>query len=264
VSRSATARLFVAVDPPADVCRELAAWARLALAVRERGSRIRLLDPETMHVTLCFLGARPIGDIDVLSAAIEECSTEACALRIGAPLWLPPRDPRAVALEVLDDEGALTRLHARVSALLASAIDWAPERRRFRAHVTVARLGRDAARGAGRARRRDGRGEASEADHAARAGSKRPADGPLPPSPQRAFSPRELVLYRSRLSPDGASYEAITTRALDTSPASSEPSSPSSSAAGGVGPEPRQTSAAPSSRGRAPSSHSGAEPSSQT
>ena len=36
----------------------------------------------------------------------------------------------------------------------------------------------------------------------------------LPPTPQLTFTPRELVLYRSWLSPEGAEYEALTRATL--------------------------------------------------
>ena len=70
----------MAVDPPEEVCGELAAWARAALGAvvagdpdrRERGSpaKVRVLGAETMHVTLCFLGGRPIGEVETIAAAL--------------------------------------------------------------------------------------------------------------------------------------------------------------------------------------------------
>jgi 2'-5' RNA ligase len=37
---------------------------------------------------------------------------------------------------------------------------------------------------------------------------------PLPATPARTFTPAEIVLYRSWLSPAGASYEALASRTL--------------------------------------------------
>ncbi len=253
MSREATARLFVAVDPPPAVCGELAAWAREALGGRGARGHVRLLGAETMHVTLCFVGARAAGEIDAIAHAVERCAArEHLSLRSGAPLWLPPRRPRSLALEVGDAGGELARVHESVQAALADAIDWQPERRRFRAHVTVARLGR----GAGELGRSSGGGGGG--------------GELLPPSPQLSFGARELVLYRSLLSPQGASYEALATRELPASSdeASAPSSSPSSPAGEGEGErfEPtgtRQASIDPSSaaRGAEPSSHSGSPPS---
>jgi 2'-5' RNA ligase len=184
VTRTATARLFVAVDPPAEVCEELTAWARVAVgpgrgAGPGPGARrpLRLLAPELLHVTLCFLGARPAADIERLGAALGDCGESVGELSIGAPLWLPPRRPRALAVEVHDPEGDLARLHAAVGRALS--LDHASER--FRPHITLARMREGAA----------------------------PRARELPPTPPLAFTPGEVVLYRSWLAPEGASYEPL-------------------------------------------------------
>jgi RNA 2',3'-cyclic 3'-phosphodiesterase len=190
----ATVRLFVAVDPPAEICERLAAWARVA--VRSLGLRlgssgsVRVLDPELLHVTLCFLGERPVGEIEAIAGALAECARAVGRLEIGAPLWLPPRRPRALAVEVREEDGvgreeSLVALQEALCGALARACGYREERRRFRAHVTLARLGGD--------RRRGSPGAGRE----------------LPATPALSFTPGALVLYRSRLSPAGASYEAL-------------------------------------------------------
>jgi 2'-5' RNA ligase len=254
----------VAIDPPEEVCGELAAWARAALGGVRAGdpnrrehpspAKVRVLGAETMHVTLCFLGARPVGEVETIAATLQAPPAQGVALDVGAPLWLPPRRPRALALELHDRTGALTQMHASVRDALAGAIDWQPERRRFRPHVTVARIGRGGGRRARASVHRRGRSDA-DADGA-------PQDLALAPSPQLSFAVGELVLYRSLLSREGARYEAIATRALLESNGDSESSSsPPSPAGAGVG----LTSGggheggAPSmpGAGRKPPSHSG-------
>jgi 2'-5' RNA ligase len=269
MSRGATARLFVAVDPPEEVSGELAAWARAALGGvgaaepdrRERPApaKVRVLGAETMHVTLCFLGGRPIGEIEAIAAALQAPPQQRVELQVGAPLWLPPRRPRALALELHDRTGALTRLHASVRDALAGTVDWQPERRRFRPHVTVARIGRGGDRRGRAAGRRRGRSDAGA-----------PQELTLAPSPQLSFAVGELVLYRSLLSREGARYEPIATRALsesnDDSGLSSSPASPAGADAG-VGPAgwTGHTGGEPSTPGvgAEPSSRCGVEPSSQ-
>jgi RNA 2',3'-cyclic 3'-phosphodiesterase len=195
MSRGATARLFVAVDPPAPVCEELAAWARAAatgLGLRAgRGGRppLRLLGPEMLHLTLCFLGSRAVSEIDTIGGALSSCAAHVGELRIGAPLWLPPGRPRVLAVEVHDDGGGLAGLHAEVSRAIAAVSDWEPERRRFRAHLTLARLGADFPR-----RSRE--------------------ELQLAATPQLRFTPAAVVLYRSWLSPGGASYEPLVSSEL--------------------------------------------------
>jgi RNA 2',3'-cyclic 3'-phosphodiesterase len=195
MSRGDTARLFVAVDVPLAIREELAAWGRLVVAeaARSRSERrapkgvspvMRPLRADSLHLTLCFLGSRPVDEIGALSAALEECALPVDELSVGAPLLLPTRRPRALAVEIHDPEGCLTLLQSRASSAMSRASGWeGSERHGFRAHVTVARMRSDA-RWA-------------------------PASQPLPPTPQLCFVPERVVLYRSWLAPEGASYEAL-------------------------------------------------------
>jgi 2'-5' RNA ligase len=191
MSRAAAARLFVAVDPPPEACEELAAWTRVAaagLGLRAgKGGRppLRLLAPERLHLTICFLGSRPVAEIDAIAGALSSGPGPVGELRVGAPVWLPPRRPRALAVEVHDVGGELAALHAEVSREIAAVSDWEPERRRFRGHVTLARIGAGSLL-------RSSRGES-----------------PLPATPPLRFTPPALILYRSWLSRTGASYEPL-------------------------------------------------------
>ncbi len=185
---SATARLFVAIDLPAAVRVRLATWARGAAAqARAAGGHLRLVEPELLHVTLCFLGGRPVEELEALGEAVGACAQPVGELSLGAPLWLPPRRPRTLAVEVHDDrDGALARLRDDVARALAEVCGFEPERRRFRPHVTVARMHERSA----------------------------PRERFLPATPSLSFAPAALALYRSWLSPAGASYEAVARRAL--------------------------------------------------
>jgi 2'-5' RNA ligase len=231
MSAGKKARLFVAIDPPASVREALATWARAAASAvpspsgrsssgRDAGGprskighpigQLRILEADTLHLTLCFLGSRPPEEIDALADAIDEVlervspepSPELC---LGAPVWLPPRQPRALAVEVHDvdrseigqHDGALAQLQRAVASAIADAIDWRPERRRFRGHVTVART-----RSGSRAARRSS-----------------VSDARLPPTPQRSFKPERVVLYRSWLAPTGATYEPVASGPLRTADA---------------------------------------------
>lgn len=186
----------MAVDPAAHVCEELAAWGRIAaagLGLRTaRGGRrpLRLLEPESLHLTLCFLGSRPVAEIDTIAAALGSGAASVGELSVGAPLWLPPRRPRALAVEVHDAAGELAALQGEVSRAIAAVCDWEPERRRFRAHITLARLG---------------------AGVRWRSGEPEPR---LPSTPPIRFTPPALILYRSWLSRSGASYEPVVSREL--------------------------------------------------
>ena len=204
MSRGATARLFVAVDPPLEVREELAGWARsVAVAARAvGGSRggLRLLEGHALHLTLCFLGSRPVAEIEALASALAAAGEHMCELTVGAPLWLPPRRPQALAAEIHDHGGELERVQQALTAELCSVSSWQPERRRFRPHITVARL------------RRGGRARRSGAERSAREG----LEQSLPATPRLSFTPQAVVLYRSWLSREGARYEALASSQLAT------------------------------------------------
>ena len=201
MARAGAARLFVAIDPPVDVGEELVEWARLAVAdwtswaaraPRRPRRAPRVLKAESLHLTLCFLGSRPAAEIATLSSALSTCAEGAGELSVGAPLWLPPRRPHALAVELHDRSGALSALQAEVTRTLADVSDWEPEPRRFRPHITLVRMrpGTAPARGA--------TGE-------------RPL---LPPTPQQRFTPESIVLYRSLPAAGGTAYDPLETCAL--------------------------------------------------
>jgi 2'-5' RNA ligase len=237
VTRGAVARLFVAVDLPAEVRTRLAMWGRgCAVSMRaashagagapsgpaasggracarhgdsrhpRTGGSLRLLDADALHLTLRFLGSLPVGEIEAIGEAVVAACAEAPPvgeLTLGAPLWLPPRRPRALAVELHDDPfGALQTLHDVVAQTLATVceLDLEPPTahaggggagrrargRRFRPHVTVARM---------------------------RAGDA-PLERGLPATPALSFAPRSVTLYRSWLTPAEAVYEGLSTTAI--------------------------------------------------
>jgi RNA 2',3'-cyclic 3'-phosphodiesterase len=184
------ARLFVALELPAEVRGALSTWAR------ERGAgadtvRLRLVEPESLHVTLCFLGSRPMAEVDEIAAAgrVAVSALPAPELTLGDALWLPPRRPHVLAVALADDDEA--RLAAVQSALARALVAggfYQPETRPFRAHVTVARVHRDA--------------------HV------RPRERP-PPEPI-GFTGERVTLFASRLGKGPARYEALATVTLSS------------------------------------------------
>ena len=137
---SRPARLFTAAELPPQRAAELATWARYAVRASEG---VRRLDAQAMHVTLCFLGSQPRGQIEALGEVLRQCALtavdEPIELRTGAPVWLPPRRPRALAVELADPDGGLAALQGSLTRALAATLDWEPPAQRFRPHVTVAR-----------------------------------------------------------------------------------------------------------------------------
>ena len=105
------------------------------------GDRVRWVRPESLHVTLRFLGATDPDLVPELVSRVGEqvASLAAFRLQLGAPQLFPsPRRPRVVALE-LRPLAPLAALAAAVERGVVEA-GFAPEERPFRAHLTLGRL----------------------------------------------------------------------------------------------------------------------------
>jgi 2'-5' RNA ligase len=179
-----SARLFAALELPVDVRGALGAFGR---AAADGDFALRAVSDDALHVTLAFLGHRPLDDIPLASDAVRSAvAGPVAALSLGEPLWLAPRRPHVLTVEVVDGDGALIALQERVVAALVDAVDYAPDRRRFRPHVTVARVRH------GAAPRRRG----------------------LPEGPRAEFAGEAVVLYRSWLGGGPARYEPLERAAL--------------------------------------------------
>ena len=182
-------RAFVAVEAPEAVRREL---GRLARALRlDETPGLRLTRPESLHLTLSFLGdveARSVGIIaDALSDAVY--GLRPFEVRLGRAGTFPERGaPRVLWVGLAGDLPALADLQERIAGAM-SALGYARERRPFRPHLTLGRFRPNAPA--------DVRRRAAEA---LRAG-----DGPAP----IRMRMEEVVLMRSTLLPTGAVYQRL-------------------------------------------------------
>ncbi len=128
-------RLFVAADLPAPVRAALAAFRDAA-----DPAVWRPVPDEALHVTLAFLGHLPEEAAQTAAAVLDRAAGPAPRLVVGDPLVLPPRRGRVLCAALADPDGTLAALQQRVSDGLEAAGLYAPEKRPFRAHATVARL----------------------------------------------------------------------------------------------------------------------------
>ena len=180
--KSPRARLFVALDLPDELREGVVAWGREALS----DPALRPVAPESLHVTLAFLGHRDEKEIDEIAAVVGERAGPAPWVELLDPEQRPPRGrARLYALPVLSP-GA-EALQAGLQQGLVEGSFYKPEKRPFWPHVTVARV------------RPEGRG------------SRRPAvvscpPGKLPGGLLEARICRRMTLYRSELKPTGARY----------------------------------------------------------
>lgn len=180
--KSPRARLFVALDLPEETRQGLVTWGEEAL----RDPALRPVAPESLHITLAFLGSRPQQEVEQITAVVEESGAPAPWVELRDPEQRPPRGrARLFALPAISP-GAES-LQAGLEQRLVEAGFYEPEKRPFWPHVTVARV-RPEARG-----------------------SRRPAvvSEPPGPIPEALMEPRtsvRMTLYRSVLQPSGARY----------------------------------------------------------
>ena len=173
------ARLFVALELPRDAREALVNWRARVI---EEVSGLRPVAPEALHATLCFLGWRSVSEIEEIGAACGTIAGEPIAsLSLGKAVWLPARRPRVLAVELVDPRGLLAQVQSTLSRVLQRGGWYTPEARAFLAHVTVARVAKGA-----RVRARE-----------------------LPEPPRLGAEGAQVTLYRSRLAPGGAQYEAL-------------------------------------------------------
>lgn len=143
VEGGARVRLFIALELPEPLPGVLVDWRAPVLAEHHW---LRAVPPESLHVTLCFLGERPLSAVEEIAAISgrEIAATDGARLALAAAVWLPRRRPRVLAVELGDSDGRLVALQSRLAAGLAAAGHYDAEDRRFLAHVTVARARRGA------------------------------------------------------------------------------------------------------------------------
>jgi 2'-5' RNA ligase len=179
---SGSARLFVALALPAAVRAALEAWRRAAVDAR-RAAGLRVIDPGALHVTLCFLGSRPVAEIEAIASACASALVDQrpMSLTLGEALWLPPRRPGVLAVRLHDTGERLAAVQAGLASALRDGGWYEPERRAFLPHVTVARAGRGA----------------------------RVAPVQLPAPEPLEFTGRTVTLLRSWTGRSGARYEGL-------------------------------------------------------
>ncbi len=130
-------KLFVALALPVDV-RE-----RLGRLVPPDAPGLRLVRPESMHLTLHYIGQ---GDVPVYETALAAVRMPPFDLRLVRPGCFPDaRRPRVLWMG-LEESEPLARLHRAVGSALES-VGFTPDPRGFTPHVTLARVESASCRG---------------------------------------------------------------------------------------------------------------------
>ncbi len=191
-------RTFVALELPDEVKAYLGGLQETLLATAQRqrldvGRSLKWVDPESIHLTLKFLGG-----VDVELLASLERAVESAALGVAAPrlrlvslgAFPSPRQPRVLWAGLGGDLATVGTLQQRVEAELGK-LGFQPEKRPFTPHLTLARL----------------REQAGPDERRAVAALTAAAPGVV----ELAFITERLSLMKSELQPSGARYEALHT-----------------------------------------------------
>ena len=183
--KSPRARLFVALDLPGELRAGIVAWGGKEL----RDPALRVVPPQSLHITLAFLGYLPEKEIDALGEIVRGLRSPAATVALHDPVARPsPRRARLFALPAASP-GAV-ELQSELEGVLIERRLFKPEKRPFWPHATVARV-----KSAGR-------------------GAKRPAEVQNPPGKlaRSLLEPAlcvRVTLYRSELQPQGARYTPL-------------------------------------------------------
>ena len=178
-------RTFIAIELDEGIRSRLADAAE---RLRGAGCKVRWVKPDRMHLTLKFLGEIDPSALDAVALAMATAAEGGAPFRIqvaGLGAFPPRGAPRVVWAGVRDAAGALAEVHKRLDEALGV---WGFERetRAFRPHLTL-----------GRVKERRG-SERLRAVLEEQAGAEFGVQGV-----------RELVCFRSELSPHGPTYTPL-------------------------------------------------------
>ena len=180
--RGGRQRLFVALDLPESVRAGLGAWGERELI----DPALRPVRPDSLHVTLVFLGHREAAEVERVAAAVRASAGPVPLLKLEDPIALPRRK-RASLFALPAPSPAIGDLQRGLLERLVAAGLHEPEERDFWPHVTVARV------------RAEGHGSRRPATV-----ERRPRE--LPEGLKEPFVGVRMTLYRSELQPTGARY----------------------------------------------------------
>jgi len=133
------ARAFIAVEIGAEAKDAL---ERAVERLRTTQAQVKWVSRQNWHLTLNFLGDVERVRLAAIGQALREETAHVPAFEIalrGLQPFPPGRQPRIVAASVMDGNGGLAKLNARLEARLKD-FGVPAERRGFHAHLTLGRV----------------------------------------------------------------------------------------------------------------------------
>ncbi len=184
-------RAFIAIPLPREVIDQA---RRLQRQLQQEGLRMRWVRPEAIHLTLKFLGDIDRGRIADIEKALEATAGSSGAMALAAKgigVFPTVRKVRVLWMGIAGETPLLIECHRNLDAQL-SLLGFTPEKRRFNAHLTLARA--------------KGRLEPHRLVRCMETISGFEA---VP------FAARRIILYQSDLRPDGAVYTRLASKDLE-------------------------------------------------
>ena len=195
-------RLFVALDIDQGIRESI---ARFMSDVRGFAPAVRWVQPESLHVTLKFIGERPDSTVKDIENTLNGISAKPFRLSFRGAGFFPTEKSARVFWIGIQADAALADLAAQIErSLVPLGID--PEKRAFSPHLTLARAGNGS--GAPGKQKGDRPNRRFSALHAKLSAIPSPDFGTM--------NAAEFFLYRSQLSSRGAQYTKIARFPLST------------------------------------------------
>ncbi len=169
-------RLFIALRLPEGTLDRIVEWQSEHLR-----ADVRLVRRDQLHITLAFLGRRPVGDLEPIARQVRQAASKAKPIDLRAARY---RETKSVGMLAFKDEGGrATALADDVHNRLERLGAYTPEKRKWLPHVTVLRF--------------------------------RLPPKLKPPVPDLGeVSPSDVAVYHSLLRPTGAQYDVLDSFAL--------------------------------------------------
>ena len=188
-------RLFVALDLEEEIRNRIESFIN---EVRKLVPDARWMNPESLHVTLKFIGEKPDSMVKQIEDTLASIKGAPIELRFWKTGFFPTPKSARVFWVRIEAGAVLEKLARNVEDSLAE-IDIPKEKRAFSPHLTLAR----ARGGSGAPRRRAG----DKANRAFASLQQKLAE--LPPPDFGSMTAREFFLYSSQLSLKGSHYSKI-------------------------------------------------------
>lgn len=175
-------RLFYAADLPMKIKEKITSAAE---SLRNLGPHVRLVSSGSYHMTLLFLGDQPDSGLESLISIGNQAVSGAreCRLKIGPAGFFP----RVSFLTQTGETETLTVISTMLGSLCQDFLE-EPEARKFKAHVTLARH----------------KEKITAQEKLVISECFRHLDG-------ENYSCREIILFESDLTPQGAVYTKLAT-----------------------------------------------------